>query len=163
MTTITQSAGPARQRMWRPLIWVVAAAIVAAIAIAAWVVLTSDSTPTVTFDGENAVYDGPATFAAGEHTFVFDGSAYEADGGFAFMIGVIKDPTMTDADIKAYESEYSYRQPPFTGRGKIFWVLEDAEDRVLEETFLLDADTRYGIFVGSHDSPIHFAATFQVE
>jgi hypothetical protein len=144
--------------------WLVAAAIVVAIAVSAFVAMTGDSTPTVTFDGQTATYDGPATFEAGEHTFVFDGSAYEPD--HAFSLGVIEDPTITAADLEAYAASgvsSATQLSPF--RFKIFWVVEDdAEARILEETFELEADTRYALEVISRpDDQVFFAATFEVE
>jgi hypothetical protein len=143
--------------------WIVAIAIVAALGVLAFMALTGDSEPTVTFDGESLVYDGPATFEAGEHTFVFDASAYETDAAFAFHIDVIKDLDMTDAQIEASESSV-WRQPEFIGRSKAFWILEDAEDRILEETFELEPDTRYGVFVLERGGDeVFFASTFVVE
>lgn len=123
--------------------------------------MTGDSTPTVTFDGQSVTYDGPATFESGEHTFVFDGSAYEAN--FAFILGVVKDPTITDAYIEA-DTATTLGQPEYIGRTKVFWVTEDdPEARILEETFLLDADTRYAIIViTSRPDQAHFAQTFEV-
>lgn len=166
MTTQTKPAGQARQeRRSRSLMWIVAIAIVAALGVLAFMALTGDSKPTVTFDGESLVYDGPATFEAGEHTFVFDASAYETDAAFAFHIDVIKDSSMTDADIEAYQQDQSgWTQPDFIGRTKAFWIMEDAEDRVLEETFELEPDTRYGIFVIERgEGQAYFASTFEVE
>lgn len=165
MTTETKPVGPVHQKLPSGLMWLVAAAVITAFAVVVFTILTADSTPTVTFDGQAAVYDGPATLDAGEHTFVFDGSAYETESEFAFSLSVIKDPTITDADIEAYEVESSYTLPPFIGRSKIFWVLENAEDRILEETFQLEPGTRYGIFVHPRggDNLTYFAATIEVE
>ncbi len=77
MTTQTNPAAPARHQTRLRLMWLTGAAIVIAIAAGAFIALTGDDTPTVTFDGETATYDGPDTFEAGLHTFVFDASAYE--------------------------------------------------------------------------------------
>jgi hypothetical protein len=165
MTTQTKPAGPARQeRRSRSLIWVVAVAIVAAIGMLAFMALTGDSTPTVTFDGETVSYDGPATFEAGEHTFTLDASAYEAESSHAFTFSAITDPSMTDAEIMAYQDDAQWTTPPFIGRSKIFWISENAEDRIMEETFELEPDTRYGIFVIERGGgQAYFAATFEVE
>ncbi|NNE96545.1 MAG: hypothetical protein HKN24_11005 [Acidimicrobiales bacterium] len=125
--------------------WLVLAAIAVAVALAAFFVLTNDgSTPTVTFDGESVVYDGPSNFEAGEHTFIFDGNGSAGDIGF--NIGILKDPDMTLADIEAADD--AGPQPDFLGRSKMFWILADnLEDRVREDTVLLDPDTRYAVSV----------------
>ena len=124
--------------------WLIVAVVAAVVAVAVFFALTNDgSTPTVTFDGETAVYEGPTDFDAGEHTFIFDGTGSAGDIGF--NIGVLKDPTLTLDDIT--DSNEPGLQPSFLGRTKMFWILEDSEDRVREDTFLLDADTRYAISV----------------
>lgn len=68
-------------------------------AVALWFVIDDNGTPTVTFDGQTASYDGPTTFEAGEVTFTFDASAYEP--GVGFVIAEITDDSITVDDIEA--------------------------------------------------------------
>jgi hypothetical protein len=165
MTTQSKPAGPARQqRRSQSLIGIVAIAIVAALGVLVFMALTGDGTPTVTFDGETVVYDGQATFEAGEHTFVLDASAYKGETLHAFTFNAITDPSITDAEMEAFEEEGGWIAPDFVGRAKVFWISEDVEDRILEETFELEADTRYAIVVVERGGEgRYFAATIDVD
>lgn len=149
----------------RTMVWVIAAAVVAVVVAAlVWTLVGGDSdSPTVTFDGESAVYDGPTTFEAGEVTFTFDASGYEP--GVTFLVGEITDPSITFEEIEALSETMpaSSPQPPFIG--EVTFALAVDDELVVERTIELEQG-RYT--VNAHTSPqdtdrVHIAAFIEVE
>lgn len=123
--------------------------LAAAVALGAFLALGGERPRTVTFDGEIASYDGPASFDAGRHEFVFDNRRGDVDAAFALLI--VTDPTMTESDLAAeiddgaIDDRPSYLDP---FRGRIVWANQDEPgDRVRRETVMLHADSRYVIYV----------------
>lgn len=134
----------------RPMRWILLSAAVVVIAAATlWFSLQDESGPTVAFDGQTATYDGPTTFDAGEVTFTFDASAHEP--GAAFVVIEITDDGATLEDFKVWADENPATSvPPFGGA---FWAnFATGEDRVIESTMTLKADTRYGVSVNTSPS-----------
>ena len=143
-TSGTDTGSVVRTARSRRVPWLVIAAIVAVLAvIGAWFVLSGDGTPTLTFDGETAVYDGPTKFDAGEVTFEFDASEYEP--GVAMIVGKLAtDITLEEVQALTDEIPASSPPPPFVADFEIFYVVApDADDRIIERTVELDADSRY--------------------
>ncbi len=147
------------------LVWAIAAAAVAVVVAAlVWMLVADDSDePTVTFDGESAVYDGPTTFDAGDVTFTFDSSGYEP--GVTFVVGEITDPNITFEDLEALAGTIpaSSAQPPFIG--DVEFVLAVGDQLVVERTIDLEAG-RYT--VNAHTAPedtdrVYVATFIEVE
>lgn len=144
------------------LMWfVIAAAVVVVAVITTWLAIDDSSTPTLTFDGESITYDGPTTFDAGEVTFVMDASDYGP--GVALLISELNDDSITVDDAKAYAADHSAtRVPSWVEDFEAFFATaEDPEDRVIEKTVTLNADTRYLLSANTAPSDtdyIHVAA-----
>ena len=107
-------------------------------------VLSGDDMPTVTFDGEEAVYDGPTTFDAGLVEFHYDVREYEP--GVITIVSQLLDDTLTFEAIEAdaAENPASSTPPDYIGRFNMTTITgETAEDRVVDKEVRLDEDTRY--------------------
>jgi len=147
--------------------WVVLSVVVAAVvaAIGAWFLVSGDGTPTVTFDGETAVYDGPTRFDAGDVTFVFDASAYEP--GVVFVFNATKDPTVTAAETEGLRTD---PRGPWFGPGVIAPVVsvrgDTPDERIVERAIPLLPDTRYVLSAVTDpmdDNRVYFASFIDVD
>jgi hypothetical protein len=160
---------PDAQRRWVFM----AIAVLAAIAVAAvfWFVASGDDTPTATFDGQTVTYEGPTSFDAGNVAFKFDVSQYETGVIFGFL--PVGDDSLTADDLKA-ELDGAY-----VGEGgdpewfdpKVIPTLvtvqgETEDDRIMERSIPLKADTRYVLVANTFptDGWIgHWGALIEVE
>lgn len=148
----------------RQIMWLVAAlAVILVAALALWFVFDGESTPTVTFDGTMATYDGPSSFEAGEVTFEFDGSAHEP--GVAFVVVEITDDSITVDDMKAWEADHTAREVPgFTGTYTVTMATEG--DRIVEKTVDLQSGKRYALTANTSPTDtdrVHTAAIIEVD
>ena len=112
--------------------------------LGALIIFDGDDTPTVTFDGVEAVYGGPTTFEAGQYEFHYDVSEYEP--GVIIIVSQLLDDSVTFDDVKAdaEENPASSTPPEYIGRFNMTTVTgETAEDRVVDKMVRLDDDTRY--------------------
>ncbi len=134
----------------RRFVWLAVAFLAIVGLIAAWMVFSDDDMPTITFDGEEAVYDGPTTFEPGLVDFRFDASEYEP--GVRILIGEFKDDSMTLEDVIAEEPEIGAGGVPvYLGRFTITDLMADeAEGRIVDKSIRLDEDTRY--LISAHTS-----------
>lgn len=151
----------------------IAASVVAAIVVAAvfWFVASGDGTPTATFDGQSVTYEGPTSFDAGNVTFKFDVSEYETGVTFGFL--PVGDDSLTAAELKA-ELDGAYvgegGDPEWFDPNVIPPLVtvqgETANDRIVERSILLKADTRYVLVANTFptDGWIgHWGALIEVE
>jgi len=150
MTTQTprrgfEAASHERRRFW--MLWLVGSAVVVVIAaLSWWLVLGDDDTPTASFDGQSATYDGPTTFDAGEVTFTFD--ARDHQPGAAFVFTELRDDSLTFDDLERWGAENSAGVvPPWVGELDI--TIVDDDDRVVDKTFELTSGARYSIWVNT--------------
>ncbi len=160
--TTHPETGSRRRSAWIAAVVLAAGAV---IALVAWFAMDGDSTPTVTFDGEAAAYDGPTSFEAGEVTFVFDSSAYEP--GLKFIFLATLDESITPADT---EGPHTDPRPPWEDTGVIapmVTVRGDTPDaRIVERTVRLEAGHRYVLSALTDmtgDNYVHFVAFIDVD
>ena len=128
----------------RRFVWLAVAFLAIVGLIAAWMVFSEDDTPTITFDGEEAVYDGPTTFEPGLVDFHYDAAAYE--DGVAIIIAQLTDDAITIEDVRADAAEKPASSPPpdYIGFFDITYLSSDvAKERVVDNTVRLHEDSRY--------------------
>ncbi len=127
--------------------WVFALVVVLVVAAGGvwWALSADDGSPTVTFDGELATYDGPAILDAGEITWTIDASAYEP--GAALIVAELRDESLTLADLEqwATENEASVG-PPFIG--SLWMTLATYGDRIVDEVHRLEPGI-YSVWVNT--------------
>lgn len=159
---VSETTTPQRGRM----LWMIGLIVVLIIAVGAgvWFLVSDEGTPTATFDGKAATYDGPTTLKAGSVTFTFDASEYEP--GIAFVIGEINDDSITFADLEAYSEVdgSGSTSPDFLGGYQIAYAVEG--DRIVEKDIKLSAGMRYAVFANTAPTDTdraHPAAILEVE
>lgn len=139
-----ETAAPKRGRM----LWMIALIVILIIAVVVgvWFLVSDEGTPTATFDGEVATYDGPTTLKAGSVTFTFDASRYEP--GVAFVVGEITDATITFEDLEAWTAVNPAQDvPDFIGTFDV--TLATSGDQIVEKDITLDQGIRYGVFANT--------------